>query len=263
MESLRQRLAQHGLSAHEALFLPHAKLAFGLELNGESEGEIGESRWGGAPDVPADWVWPQNEFGRPMAFLAQINLADLLVDEENPFPPAGWLQFFADYEGDNPPIFLIEAGTDLQRAESFVDEDGFGEMPPHRLKIEARADLPQWATRDYVELMENLSEDEQSAYSGAFNATEGVKGDFAGQLLGHAAGIGYDPREDAVKFRDGDTSQSAELEALRRWQNLATFDSIDSLDFIIGDAGYFGMLILEDDLKSLDFGRVYAHLQSS
>ncbi|MEF2277930.1 YwqG family protein [Deinococcus sp. YIM 134068] len=269
LEALRLRIEQAGVSAHETRLLPHARLAFDLHLNGESDAEVGESRWGGGPDVPEGFEWPR--LGRfPMGFVAQINLADLVPDEENPFPQRGLLQFFADMTSDAAHVVLVDADAPLRRADPELDTE-WGEMPPHRLRIVPRADLPQWATGDYDEVTADMSEEEQQAYGDAFNVTEGARpgADFAGQLLGHVAGIGHDPRESAFELRElgpsdsFDSDDSEHQSAIQRWRNLATFDSIRSLDFLLGDAGYFGFLIHEDDLERLDFSRVYALLQSS
>jgi hypothetical protein len=55
----------------------------------------GVSRYGGRPDLPPDWAWPEFE-GRPMAFLGQFDLglaAGLAPDTL--WPARGWLYFFA------------------------------------------------------------------------------------------------------------------------------------------------------------------------
>jgi len=261
-----------GLKKYEAQLLPHARLAFELHLDGESEGKLGESRWGGTPDVSQNWQWPfKGKF--PMQFFGQINLADLISDAENPFPSTGLLQFFADGSSNAAFIALLDANQSLQVAQVPEMEAEFDEMPAHRLKIVPRADLPQWATSDYQELTRDFSDDEQEAYGKVANVTEsGRPGPlFAGQLLGHVAGIGIDPREDAsiahelapeLRF---DYAKRAEIDlsGARHWRNLAMFDSIRALDFFFGDAGYFGFLIPEDDLANLAFERIFAHMQSS
>ncbi len=58
---------------------------------------IGGSRIGGSPDLPPGYEWPRNgEFS--MAFIAQINLADVaLYDVARLLPRAGMLYFFVDY----------------------------------------------------------------------------------------------------------------------------------------------------------------------
>ena len=53
----------------------------------------GGSRLVGMPDMPANMEWP-NHNGRPLAFLAQIDLASLPSGVDWPAPRKGWLYFF-------------------------------------------------------------------------------------------------------------------------------------------------------------------------
>ena len=271
LENLRARLRELKLDGYEAHLLPHARLAFDLRLDGPANGSVGESRWGGVPDVPAAFEWPrEGEFS--LTFLCQINLADLLQDDENPFPAAGLLQFFIDPEDDAYFITIQNADNELFPATLPADtNDIFGELPPHHLKLEPRADLPQWATDDYVELTSDLSDEEQDAYSDLalsdVYAPTPQRQSLAGQLLGHTAGIGYDPRQDAFAARELGEGYPFEHEnpthrsGAKLWHNLLRFDS--ALQFSIGDCGYFNFLIHEDDLIRLDFSRIYTSLESS
>ena len=53
----------------------------------------GASRLAGAPDMPDSFDWPHHK-GRPLAFLAQINLASLPRGVDWPAPSRGWLISF-------------------------------------------------------------------------------------------------------------------------------------------------------------------------
>lgn len=53
---------------------------------------LGASRFGGSPDLPAGFEWPQHR-GRPITFLAQFDLSELQLPT---LPPKGWLLFFYD-----------------------------------------------------------------------------------------------------------------------------------------------------------------------
>ena len=58
--------------------------------------EVGASRLGGRPDLPADIAWPTRG-GVPLDFLAQIRLADLSSSATGGrLPQNGWLWFFFD-----------------------------------------------------------------------------------------------------------------------------------------------------------------------
>lgn len=59
-----------------------------------SPAPLGASRLGGWPDLPADVSWPQWQ-ERPMAFLAQINLAEMhAIEPDLGLPKTGVLSFF-------------------------------------------------------------------------------------------------------------------------------------------------------------------------
>lgn len=69
---------------------------------------VGASKFGGRPDVPADFVWPVFETDtreddqvkeRPLAFLAQFDCAQLApLDPEGLLPKEGVLSFFYELE---------------------------------------------------------------------------------------------------------------------------------------------------------------------
>ena len=69
-----------------------------------------QSKLGGNPDLPGDYVWPENVKGKPLSFLCQLNLslvtstksdddqllhffvdvADLLLDDNNGIDKSRW-----------------------------------------------------------------------------------------------------------------------------------------------------------------------------
>lgn len=57
---------------------------------------VGASKLGGLPDLPDSLEWPTRD-SAPLAFIAQLNLAELAAqDPDHRLPPAGWLYFFYD-----------------------------------------------------------------------------------------------------------------------------------------------------------------------
>lgn len=55
----------------------------------------GCSKYGGRPDVPADFQWPHDNSGYPLSLLLQIDCADLApLDREGLLPSSGHLYFF-------------------------------------------------------------------------------------------------------------------------------------------------------------------------
>ena len=75
-----------------------------LRFGGQPDTGVGASRFGGVPDVPAEFVWPVFETAayddddvrpRPLTFLAQFNCARLApLDTDGLLPKEGVLSFF-------------------------------------------------------------------------------------------------------------------------------------------------------------------------
>jgi hypothetical protein len=65
---------------------------------------VGGSRLGGRPDLPAGYRWPKGTHGRPMVFVAQLNLRDVnAAAVDSPLPAAGSLVVFADLDEAGVP----------------------------------------------------------------------------------------------------------------------------------------------------------------
>lgn len=64
--------------------------------------DLGASKLGGLPDLPKELAWPTWK-DIPLAFVAQINLAEVpTLDEANLLPASGILSFF--YDADHVPV---------------------------------------------------------------------------------------------------------------------------------------------------------------
>jgi len=86
--------------------------------------ETGASKLGGAPDVPADFEWPELS-GVALAFVAQINLAEVAHEL---LPSEGMLYFFVDANeymegGGTERIIYVPTAKALRRAKN-VDAYG-------------------------------------------------------------------------------------------------------------------------------------------
>ena len=274
LENLRQRLQTSGLAAYSDAIIAAARPAIEI-CRAEGETQIGQSRFGGAPDLPASLSWPRNEQNEALAFLLQLNLAELPHFEGNPFPASGMFYVFLGL--DEPAtdvahqLVLWTGDEPLQRASvpnqnEWVDETYF-EILETALQFELIADVPHWASLEEEALVESMSETERTAFY-----------DFSllpsrcfGQILGNVHGIGHDPREDAVVVREHDPKwlydyekrAQLDLSSAKNWTNLLTLFSDYDLNFGVWDAGYLHFLISDSDLAKLDFSRVYAAVESS
>jgi uncharacterized protein YwqG len=83
-----------GLAEFDALLRAEARPCFRIgRIIGDFYAEVGNSRFGGQPDLPAGFEWPLDD-GAAMTFLAQINLAELAGGFVPDLPGRGWLYFF-------------------------------------------------------------------------------------------------------------------------------------------------------------------------
>ncbi|MBC8162153.1 MAG: DUF1963 domain-containing protein [Roseiflexaceae bacterium] len=244
-----------------------------LRLGQSGQGEIGQSRIGGTPDLPASLAWPQYTTALKgyYAFLLQINLAELPQFAANPLPTQGMLYLFTNDEGSAADqLRFYDGGEPLQPAalpagaQTYVD--WIDDLLPYRLEFALAPDLPRWATNDYSELTEQLGTEEKLDDLGCALSQGSI-----GKLLGHVAGIGHDPRQDAYVVKDVnpawlyDYEQRGKLDMAnaQRWVNLIMLDTIREVDLMFGDAGYLHVLIDRDDLARHDFSRLYASIESS
>lgn len=272
LEPLIALIQVQGLSTHQAELLACARPAIALHLGQAQPGQVGQSRIGGVPDLPTSIAWPQDDRGHEfLCFLLQINLAELPVFAENPFPSQGMLYLFAAEE-EAPEQLILYTGSEpltpaVPPAASQFVTDWYADLIPHQLTFGLFADLPRWATAEQAALCDRLELDEND-YD---NLTRSIAPDSIGKLLGHVAGIGHDPREDAYVVREVnpewlyDYEQRGRLDmtGAQRWGNLLQVNSCDEVGLLIGDAGYLQLLVHEDDLQQQDFSRIYVNLESS
>lgn len=277
LEPLITLIKEHGLENYQQAILATVKPAIAIHLAAAGQGNLGQSRIGGYPDLPASLSWPVNmKFHRPLCFILQLNFAELPQFPNHPLPNKGMLYLFLDesenhaqqlvlYLGDEPlqPMKLPE-GTD------FIT-DWYNDLVAHTLEFNVFADIPRWATNDFAALAEQINIDidgEDALSTLTYKLTE-----YVGKLLGHAAGIGHDPREDAYVVREVNPAWLYKHNELRNnnvdlskgafWQNLLELQSEDNVNIMFGDAGYLQILIHEDDLQKQDVSRVYVNLESS
>jgi uncharacterized protein (TIGR02996 family) len=73
-------------------------ITFGFAKAAEGSIPVGASKYGGRPDMPAKAKWPE-DYGEPLSFLAQFNLADLQASPvARELPAAGLLSLFCLYD---------------------------------------------------------------------------------------------------------------------------------------------------------------------
>lgn len=196
---------------------------------------VGGSRLGGDPDLASDTPWPQVD-GRPLAFVAQLELAELaLLGCAPPLPAEGLLSLFvlpADIGSANTfALLYASADTPLEPAQppaALADGDRFAALA---LRPARALSLPPLTARTVQRL--GLTDAEAAAY--AELVTHGDQP--LHRVLGHPALIqASDPRDD-----------DTELTLLMQ------IDSEDANGMYWGDCGRLYVWVTPSDLAARRF----------
>ncbi|GLK55633.1 hypothetical protein JOD31_000552 [Methylopila capsulata] len=111
-------LRSAGLAALHGRVRPLATPALLLIEDGPDDpGATGLTRVGGGPDLAEDAIWPRDESGLHLNFLAQLDLAALPRDDAGfpALPADGLLSFFSGADLHDGLVLLTPAGTRLRR----------------------------------------------------------------------------------------------------------------------------------------------------
>ena len=97
---LAKLVEYHGLSHQKAIIDKLSRHAVLLKtVAGDAKPyRVGQTKIGGIPDLPEDFVWPKHAAGRSLAFIAQINLSD--ISKASPLkgiPTSGMFYVFSGY----------------------------------------------------------------------------------------------------------------------------------------------------------------------
>lgn len=243
-----------------------------------SDEQKGRSKLGGLPQVPVDFKWPTWK-GRPLAFIAQIDLASLPhLDQMKDLPDSGFLYFFYDQEqstwGFDPKdigswsVVYLEQTNDLNEAtpplglsseaiykEKFVAPYKMISYPSlERLGIDFRI-LPESDFDIEYKLYSQTFNDSPMHQLGGFpNAVQGDDMELEAQLASNGLycgnSTGYqDPR--AKELATGSTD----------WQLLLQIDTDDDTGMMWGDCGRLYFWIKRQELAENDFSKVWMILQ--
>lgn len=273
---LTTQLAKAGLAHHATDILRLARSAVRLEPSRCDSARLraGASRFGGAPDLPADFVWPVHE-GRPLAFLAQLDLATLPAVEGSDLPTRGSLAFFYEVESmkwgfapedrgcahvawlDGNPLVVTEPPRGCARFASCALAPAPSLDLPHledALLAPIAQQLPDERRDDYGELASSL-------YRMPYH-----------HLVGHPQIVQRDMRVECELVTRGidaggavDPEVMAACEpAARDWELLLQLDSDeDGPGWMWGDLGRIYFWIRRQDLAARRFDRVWLILQCS
>lgn len=235
----------------------------------QPEINLGDSKFGGKPDLPKNIEWPKSE-NEPMTFLAQLNLKQVSeFDIDKTLPNYGMLYFFIA----NPSEFNLEHKV-IYSAENDLSETPF----PTELNEDCRfKDLKMTFETIYtfpsVETLEieTLSENDVNSY---YDIDEDFFTYENNQILGHTYPMQSDVKiEWACEYLGIEfTSESLitndkKIESARNeFINLFQFSTENSIpefseNFYICSMGYFG--ITKNDLEKRNFDKTILIFQNS
>ncbi len=275
---LRTRLNSTGLSRVAGKLAGSATKCVTVctRLCQDDEIPVGSSKFGGNPDLPAQFQWPcWNDI--PLSFLCQINLATLAGNTvAESLPGEGLLTFFYDSEQSTWGFDPKDRGSWLVHFSSM--QDLHRTAPPQPLPSHAdysacnvtfgtRLSLPGWETAFVQSLC--LTDDEEEAYIDVLECD-----DLAGhQLLGHPQEIQGSMALECQLASNGiycgspegyNDPRVAELEnGAGDWMLLLQIDSDDNPGWMWGDCGRLYFWITKADLAAAAFDRVWMVLQCS
>lgn len=254
-----------------------------ITITGRHGGGI--TRFGGIPDVPAEFEWPYFESDtfddptvkpRPLAFLAQFDCREFAgFDGEGLLPHTGVLSFF--YCAEAARWGFDPQDKDCSRVYWFSDAATLSPAKPP--KSLPRGDLiPEIGVSfsheesypDLADLPEDVDADDYAEFFGAIGRDapvykllgwpDVIQGEMAAECelvrRGYDLGSSWDgiPREEIRKIKENVNEE---------WRLLFQFDSIEQGEFelMFGDCGKLYFWIRKEDLLARRFDRVWLILQ--
>jgi hypothetical protein len=250
--------------------LPSIRLVPQFPGEGEAP-QVGGCRIGGLPDLPQGFKWPRlaaalrsdapgaQSMDQPLWFLMQINLTEVVIaDVGNILPRSGMLYFFFHWHSVDEPdapdagLVLFHPGDEesLRRTEPPVDLHPAGRFRGFGLSPCLEWTVPPCDGTNYqLGFWDSLN----------FRVAE-VQGlqDGWGPAPAHRM-LGYPEALQSWELGEG------ELLLLQVCSDGPALNSgegpYQDTGMMWGDAGRIYFIILEKDVKSRDFGSVWAHLE--
>lgn len=221
---------------------------------------LGESKIGGQPDLPEGVDWPTFTDGKPLVFLAQINLEELPATAQLSLPRNGLLSIFSVFgwqeDGDSDPQLppgvqnanwtrvLHVSSTNLSRCRTFPST-----FPPSRVEFIPTVCYPR-DDREPTLARLKWNREIQERYN-----------DFVGDYLGVTKLLnGLSERTLLLGYADYEQDFTPEV-GERRLRLLFQLGSVGSSEMMWGDGGYLYFWIPPADLARGHFQNIWADCQ--
>ena len=255
----------------------YAKNSIKIDLDPKVKTDkIGNSRFGGNPDLPLEMDWPHNEdSGDPLNFIAQLNMEDFkTLDIENKLPSQGILYFFYDLEAflwgfdkkDMLGSLVYYYDGPLENLVNSPCPDKIQAFNPSGLKFSQVLDLPEYSSQ----LIQTQVSDED--YERYLDLVDDLELYADHKLLGHSNNIQNGMELQCELVRNGiycgssKAYQDPRLPELAPgrfdWNLLFQISSNEATGMEFGNEGSLYFWIRNEDLEVRRFDRSWQILQS-
>ncbi len=234
------------------------------------------SHLGGSPKAVPGFLWPRVS-GRPLGFLAQVDLGELTAKHPIGWlPSSGSLMFFYDMKeqpwGFDPKHRGSWAVQHLSHPDAIADVHAPSDLPKEYILPKSNVTFSQVTT--FPSALEGLAhleltDEELDTYSELQEAQFSEKPQH--QIDGFADPIQGDMELECQLVSNGlycgdssgynDPRAKTLSEAASEWRLLLQLDSDDDLSVMWGDCGRLYFWIREDDAKARRFANAWVILQ--
>lgn len=249
---------------------------------------VGASKFGGRPDVPAEFVWPVFETKtweddqvkeRPLAFLAQFDCAQLApLDQEGLLPREGVLSFFYELESQRWGYDPKDAGCarvfwftgPLAPAEFPAQLAENSRLPELAAELSQGTDAPDfqdacpaleypWTANDYRafdQARRELGLDYPANRSQLLGWPDLIQNNMTLQCELISRGYYLGGQWEGVPLEERSALRTP---SVRDWQLLFQLDTVESGEFelMFGDCGRIYFYIRKEDLAQGRFDRIW------
>lgn len=243
----------------------------------ENDIAIGATKMGGFPDLPGNAVWPSKpKGGKPLSFIAQLDLAQLKAREIEPaLPDSGLLSFFYDVDGlpgglsrdesGGWRVLYFPANTNLTRRLDMKPD-----ILLNACSVKAKRGLSLPSEMDGVFNGLDAPENQREAYC-EIVASLLESGGGAHQFLGHESPIQHPVCEETVQAisscYESEKFNCKKWEKVkdqvRDWRLLLQIGSDDDLGIVWGDMGTIYFTIKYKELATGRFEDAWLIFQCS
>jgi uncharacterized protein YwqG len=273
IEKIETFFKRFNLTKHWKQFESKIRSEINIALTENNNIKLGKSKFGGKPDLPKNVDWFKEDNGKPLAFIAQINLRDIKnIDISKSLPEKGVLYFFYsaeqeawgfDYKDKNK--FKVYFSKETDNLETKQIPTGLSEFNMYKsceLTFSKSYSLPS-LENDFV--LKELNREEKDIYDlitypevnhKLFGYANSVQGDMELKCELVTKGLSFED------YRTFDSHKTEKFEKEKdEWKLLLQIDSDDKTEMMWGDSGRLYFWMKQKDLENLEFEKAWFILQ--